>query len=112
MKRIVWHIGRLCCKVTLALLSMLFVFDSIKRDGDILFLEISDELQVATYNTSHNVSDKNARDRLNDQKMHARVAMRRFSVYADLPGFTGRSGPFIYFASALSMAILSTLFSR
>ncbi|HXQ72190.1 MAG TPA: hypothetical protein VN844_16965 [Pyrinomonadaceae bacterium] len=67
-------------------------YETLRKRGDALFEEISDELQ---WNLRQNVTETIARER---PELNARVALRSFARATDLPLIPGRYGPVIYVA--------------
>jgi hypothetical protein len=65
-------------------------YDNLRKRGDALFEEISDELQ---WNVRQNLTETIARER---PELNARVALRSFARATDLPLIPGKYGPGIY----------------
>lgn len=70
-------------------------FERIRRSGDTLFEEISDELQWHVRHDDPKASHSAARSR---PDFSVRVALREFARLSDLPVIPGRFGPSIYIA--------------
>jgi hypothetical protein len=76
--------------VTVTALVAIVRYDSLRKRGDALFEEISDELQ---WNVRQNLTETIARER---PELNARVALRSFARATDLPLIPGKYGPGIY----------------
>lgn len=76
--------------VTVTAVMAIVRYDTLRKRGDALFEEISDELQ---WNVHQSVTETIARER---PELNARVALRSFARATDLPLIPGRYGPGIY----------------
>ncbi len=84
---------------------LLFIFDSIRKSGMVLYDEISDELEwgFRTGNTvKRDVPGKRVQTAI-------RVAMRQFLQATDLPIVPGSAGQGIYFALFISLTIANMI---
>jgi hypothetical protein len=75
---------------TITALVAIVRYDTLRKRGDALFEEISDELQ---WNIRRNATETIARER---PELNARVALRSFARATDLPLIPGKYGPGIY----------------
>lgn len=106
------------CSVTMlfTVLICIVLFDFLRKKGDVLFEEISDELQWGVYNDVERKSDKEdypvlERSAEERPRLHVRIVLRSFSRAADLPLVPGRFGPAIYLLINIVLALI-TLASR
>jgi hypothetical protein len=101
--------------ITLATLNLLLslscvvMYESLRRRGDTLFEEISDELQWKIGREARNEKVANESPPLN-----ARVVLRTFARTTDLPLVPGKFGPAVYAGInvLLTLYLISTLFAR
>jgi uncharacterized protein YacL len=89
----------LICGLMVALLA--FRFDSFRRDGDIYFEELSDELHA---NKLKSNSDRN------ELALKARIVIRRFTNAASLPLLPGKYGPALLLFINLLMSVWAAQF--
>src|SRR5204863_291803 len=73
-------------------LVFLFAYDNLKKRGDAIFEELSDELQWRLVPGNETITPK-SRPRLD-----TRIAMREYILSTDLPLTRGKSGMQLYFA--------------
>jgi hypothetical protein len=115
---LLWEVGRSTShgrKESLAILSIamavatlagLGVFEALRKRGDAIFQELSDELQWHVGRRSVTAVPWER------PLLHARIALRTFSAVAELPLLPGRYGGAIYAGLNLSVALASALFLR
>lgn len=90
----------------LAILAILYAYELKRRQGDVLFEEISDELEWQVEDTTRNTTATSRPD------IDARIALRSFSRATSLPFVAGKSGAAFYivlnvlFAFAASYSLL------
>ncbi len=84
-------------------------FERLRRFGDVLFLEISDELQWNIRATEMRAGESAASER---PKLHVRIALRSFARASDLPLIPGKFGPAIYIAINVLSAVMVPWFFR
>jgi len=72
----------------------LIIYDRMRKKGDALFEEVSDELQ---WNILQSVKTEKVSDRSKKPTLKARVVLREFITTIDLPLVRGKHGMTIYF---------------
>ncbi|MBN2209174.1 MAG: hypothetical protein JW759_07750 [Candidatus Coatesbacteria bacterium] len=86
-----------------AVLIIATYFERLRRIGDVLFLEISDELQWNIRATEMRAGESAASER---PKLDVRIALRSFARASDLPLIPGKFGPAIYVAINILIAAM------
>jgi hypothetical protein len=89
---------------------MLIRFDSLKRKGDVVFKELSDELQwyVRYEKDKRGMSEPSARSR---PELSTRIVLREYAASTTLPLVPSDFGPTIYALTNISVA-MADLFLR
>lgn len=89
----------------IASLTAVFLFDAVKRRLEVLFEEVSDEIQwFIRRSDRHEVGDSTARP-----QMRSRLAVRDAARVQELPMIPGRYGPALYSLVALVAMFVSIL---
>jgi hypothetical protein len=99
-----------------ALLLAVF-FESRRKEGDVFFKEISDELQWYVRFGSHEGGSSGSRAPEQRPDLHARLALRSFAQTSELPLVPGAYGPLAYaliniVSVALTAVSLLSLFGK
>lgn len=102
---------RLMLTATLALPAFILAgyFERLRKIGDVLFLEISDELQWNIRSKEMRSEESAARER---PKLDVRITLRSFARASDLPLIPGKFGPAIYIAINVLIAVVVPWFYR
>lgn len=98
--------------VTVTTISVLGYFESLRKRGDAIFQELSDELQwYVGRSGSHSVFEDAPRGDSPRERplLEVRLAMRSFSAAAELPLFPGSLGGAFYAVFNLLIAIASAV---
>jgi hypothetical protein len=103
-------IGLAAAGVLLYIAMSLFHFDRVKREGDSLFEEISEELHWTIDKTVKSSNDLTGGKGRPD--LEARVIMRNYAANRELPLAPGKLGPMVYLVMAFGMFILSTVIAN
>lgn len=100
--KVIWII------ILFATLTTIYLYESSRRKGDVLFEEISDELE---WNVKNHKAEQIANER---PEINARITLRSFAKTTDLPFVPGRFGPAFYFVFnvLISLFIGSRFFFR
>ena len=117
---LIWEVGRsarwdhssdeslmiLSICISAATLASLGLFEALRKRGDAIFQELSDELQW------HVGRSFGGPPPLERPLLHARIALRTFSAAAELPLVPGRFGGAIYAGLNLWVALAAALLLR
>jgi hypothetical protein len=87
-------------------LSLLVVYDYQRRRGDVLFEEVSDELQ---WNLTKTLKEQTDSPRPNRPDLLARIVLRQYNTSIDLPLARGKNGIMIYVLVNVSTLIIISL---
>lgn len=103
----IMSVGELIAALTavffLSSLLMIVIYESLRKSGDALFEEVSDELQ---WNVGYRGKEVNREAAEISPPLDARIILRSFARTTDLPLVPGKYGPAIYAA----VNVLSTFF--
>lgn len=91
---------------TVGTVVILSLFEALRKRGDVIFQELSDELQ---WHVGRRSGSEVPRER---PLLDARVSLRAFSATSELPLIPGRFGGAIYAALNLSITLTSVLLIR
>jgi hypothetical protein len=94
------QIGLMCVAgLVVASIALAIRFESLKKRGDVLFRELSEELQWHVRFDKGREKSRESRPAAESRPaLSARVALREFAQSVDLPLIPGRYGPSIYVA--------------
>jgi len=93
--------GLLCAAFAVSAIALIVKFDNLRRKGDALFQEISNDLQNVPGDSLRSATGR-----------EIRILLRELSAESELPLFSGRSGPGVYAVTNLilmGMAVLLLL---
>ena len=106
-------LGTLFCAASSALFALLLsvVFEGRRKEGDVLFKEISDELQWYVRFQKKDKIDISPSTPEHRPDLQARLALRAFAQSSDLPLVPGKYGPLAYaLVNILSIALAAVSF--
>lgn len=88
----------------LLVLAALYFYESTRKHGEVLFEEISDELE---WYVDNKFGKKSSSHR---PEINSRILLRSFIKTTDLPFISGKSGPAVYLILNITLIIISTLY--
>jgi hypothetical protein len=92
-----------CYISSLLILGALYLYESTRKRGEVLFEEISDELEWYVDKSVNKTSSIRP-------EIDARISLRSFVKTTDLPFVSGKSGPAFYLILNIVLIIISTLY--
>jgi hypothetical protein len=100
--------------VTFIIVMSLVLYDSRRRASDVIFEELSDELQwyvIKNTNPSINVTYEDSKSgHLRRPSINVRVALREYVRTTDMPLIPGRMGPFLYIITNILLSFVAVFF--
>jgi hypothetical protein len=95
----------------LAAIAAIFQFDMLKRKGDILFKELSDELQwYVRYGREQMGAGSEPSPEYRPQ-LRARIVLREYAYSTTLPLVSSTNGPLMYAVANVSFALIAAVLS-
>lgn len=87
----------------MSFLALLYLYDDRRKRGEVLFEEISDELEWYVSNDKDNVN-------LKRPQIGARIALRSFTKTTDLPFVSGKIGILFYLTLNITLVVISIFY--